>query len=499
MKIHPEHRISLSDVVAMLRQSSDLELSQEAIAKISECRDWLEKHLEESEKPIYGINTGFGSLCNTPIDQASLEKLQENLIKSHAVGMGEAMPEEVSKLMLWFKVHSLAKGFSGVRVETVQAIISLHNAGIHPVVYEFGSLGASGDLAPLAHLFLPLVGDGQIWTENEGPVREPNLWKSVISNNFKLASKEGIALLNGTQFMSSIGALALIRAYHISYCADLISAISIDAFDARPEPFDERLHLVRNQKGQRVVAERIRDLLEESPTFSGHKAHVQDPYSFRCIPQVHGASHQVLDYVRSVVENEINSVSDNPTIFPGEEVLSGGNFHGQAIAMALDHLAVAISEWGSISERRVFQLISGSRGLPAFLTASAGLNSGLMIPQYTAASIASRNKMLCHPASADSIPSSNNQEDHVSMGANAATRLFQILDNVEQLLAIELFSASQAMYVSGRETSPFLKSVLESYREDIPVVNEDRVFHFDLQKSLEFLQGLEVDEELLMI
>jgi histidine ammonia-lyase len=500
MHIKPEHRIGLDEVYQMLSEPSALTLSEQAKEKIEHCRQWLDNELKESDRAIYGINTGFGSLCDVRIDKESLSQLQENLIRSHAVGMGEAMPSEISRLMLWFKLHSLSQGFSGIRLETAEAILSIHNSGLFPVVYEFGSLGASGDLAPLAHLFLPLVGDGQVWTENEGASMDSFPWSSVLPKDFKLGAKEGLALLNGTQFMSACGAYILIRAYRISYLADLISSITLDAMNARAEPFDERLHLIRNQKGQALVAARIREFLDDSPTFHNNdKPQVQDPYSLRCIPQVHGANHQVLAYVRDLVENEINSVTDNPTIFPGEAILSGGNFHGQAIAMALDHLAVAISEWGSISERRVFQLISGKQGLPAFLTPNPGLNSGLMIPQYTAASIASRNKALCVPASADSIPSSNNQEDHVSMGANAATRLFDLVENVERILAIELFTASQALHLSGRKTSAFLESFLENYRSHVPLVEDDRIFHYDLENTLDFLSETEIDSDLLFI
>lgn len=500
MDIIPDHRIRLEEVASMLREPVALQLSEAAKERIEACRQWLEEQLNDAEKAIYGINTGFGSLCDTRIDQQSLGQLQENLIRSHAVGMGDAMPPEISQLMLWFKLHSLSQGYSGVRLETVETIIALHNSGRMPVVYQFGSLGASGDLAPLAHLFLPLVGDGQLWVESEEEALKTQAWEGIVPKGFQLKAKEGLALLNGTQFMSACGALALVRAYRLSYLADLIASLSLDAMDARAEPFDERLHLIRNQQGQAVVAARIRSFLEDSPTFHHtEKRQVQDAYSFRCIPQVHGASHQVLKYVQTVVENEINSVTDNPTIFPGEAILSGGNFHGQAIAMALDHLAVAISEWGNIAERRIFQLISGKQGLPPFLSPNPGLNSGLMIPQYTAASIASKNKMLCHPASADSIPSSNNQEDHVSMGANAATRLLELIDNVEQILAIELFTASQALWLSSRKTSSFLEAFLSSYRAEIPPVEEDRIFHYDLQNTLRFLENTQIEEELLFV
>lgn len=498
ISIHPNRDIDLGLVADFLNQPFPLELSEEAKEEISKSVDWMMDFIEKSDRPIYGINTGFGSLCETSIDGKDLNQLQANLVMSHAVGAGDRLSPEISRLMLWFKAHSLSKGYSGVKVSTVQRLLELNNQDLLPVVYEFGSLGASGDLAPLAHLSLPLIGKGEIWDVNldfkEVKTFQPN--KSFIE---ELGPKEGLALLNGTQFMSSIGAFALIKAYRISYFADLIAALSIDAFNARPEPFDERLHLVRKHSGQRKVAERMRNLLMDSETFQAHKEHVQDPYSFRCIPQVHGASHAVLEYVRKVVEDEINSVTDNPTLFRNEAILSGGNFHGQPIAMALDYLALAISEWGSISERRVYQLISASRGLSAFLISKPGLNSGFMIPQYTAASIASRNKALCMPASADSIPSSNNQEDHVSMGANSATKLLKIVENVESILAIELMNASQALWLSGRKTSAFLEQFLKTYREIVPPLEKDRVLFEDLRKTEHFLRSTHVDNELLFI
>jgi len=498
ISIHPERDIDLGHVADFLEQPSHLALSEEAKDEISKSVNWMMDFIEKSDRPIYGINTGFGSLCETTIDGKDLSQLQENLVMSHAVGTGDRMKPVISRLMLWFKAHSLSKGFSGVKVSTVERLLKLNNQDLLPVIYEFGSLGASGDLAPLAHLCLPLIGKGEIW-DIDSDQKETKAFQIEADFKEELGPKEGLALLNGTQFMSSIGAYALVKAYRISYFADLISAISIDAFDARPEPFDARLHLVRRHSGQRKVAERIRNILSDSATFKSAKGHVQDPYSFRCIPQVHGASHSVLEYVRKVVEDEINSVTDNPTLFREEAIISGGNFHGQPIAMALDYLALAVSEWGSISERRVYQLVSASRGLPAFLISEPGLNSGFMIPQYTAASIASRNKALCMPASADSIPSSNNQEDHVSMGANSATKLLKVIENVESILAIELMNASQALWLSERKTSTFLEQFLTTYREIVPPLKKDRVLFEDLRKTEHFLRSTQIDKELLFI
>lgn len=496
LSIDPHINLSLALVYNYLHQSPHLALSEPSAQAIETGKSWMDAFLLEQKQPVYGINTGFGSLCETRISSHNLQTLQENLVRSHAVGAGEKMPPIISALMLWFKAHALAKGYSGVQTETVNKLIDLHNRGYFPVVYAFGSLGASGDLAPLAHLCLPLLGEGELWHNekvvNATEVLGPQNWQPL-----SLQAKEGLALLNGTQFMTSCGAYALVQAFRISALADKIAALSIDAFDARPEPFDARLHEIRLQKGQAKVAKRIRTHLQDSDRFNGPKKHVQDPYSFRCIPQVHGASHEVLKHVQSILEAEINSVTDNPTIFPGETILSGGNFHGQPLAMAFDYLALAISEWGNISERRIFQLISGQRGLKPFLTQEPGLNSGLMIAQYTAASIASKNKQLCSPASADSIPSSNNQEDHVSMGANAATRLLQLCDNVYDILAIELINASQALWLNNAKSSNELDNWLETFRENVKPIKEDRVLHHDLVAARAFLDAQYLEPSLL--
>lgn len=473
-----------------------LALSEEAKINIQKCREYLDKKMASNDAPIYGINTGFGSLCNVKISNENLSQLQENLVKSHACGTGEEVPHEIVKIMLFLKIQSLSYGNSGVQLVTVERLVDFYNNDILPVIYNQGSLGASGDLAPLAHLSLPLLGEGEVYYEGfrqpAKKVLEKMGWQPIV-----LQSKEGLALLNGTQFMSSYGCYVLLKAMKYSYLADVISAISLEGFDGRIEPFNELIHYVRPHKGQIVTAKRMTDLLEDSQIIAQEKLHVQDPYSFRCIPQVHGASKDAIDYVKKVFKTEINSVTDNPNIFVGEDVIiSGGNFHGQPLALALDFLGIALSELGSISERRTYQLISGLRGLPAFLVSNAGLNSGFMIPQYTAASIASQNKQLATPASVDSIVSSNGQEDHVSMGANAATKSLRIMENLERILAIELMNASQAIeFRRPLQSSAFIEMFLKSYREEVPFVKEDRILHYDIEKSVAFLNTFLIDIE----
>ena len=489
--------LSLEVVQEIISHNKTIELSEEVTVNIQKCRDYLDKKMESNETAIYGINTGFGSLCNVKISNTNLSQLQENLVKSHACGIGEEVPSEIVKLMLLLKIQSLSYGYSGVQLVTVLRLIDFYNNAIFPVIYTQGSLGASGDLAPLAHLSLPLLGEGEvIFNGNKVPtavVMEHFGWKPIV-----LQSKEGLALLNGTQFMSAYGIHILIKASKYSYLADLIGTISLEGFDGRQEPFNELIHFIRPHKGQIVTANRVNEFLEGSEIIAQLKTHVQDPYSFRCIPQVHGASKDALDYVKKVFKTEINSVTDNPNVFiESDQILSGGNFHGQPLAISLDFLSIALAELGSISERRTYQLISGLRNLPAFLVDNPGLNSGFMIPQYTAASIASQNKQLATPASIDSIVSSNGQEDHVSMGANAATKALRIMDNLERILAIELMNASQAIeFRRPLKSSDFIEMFLKSYREEVPFVKEDRILHYDIQKSVAFLNSFIIDGEL---
>lgn len=472
----------------ILDSKARLELSPEAIAKIEKCRNYLDRKTETSEVPLYGITTGFGSLCNRNISPNELTTLQENLVKSHACSVGTELNPEIVRLMLLLKAHALSMGHSGVQVVTVQRVLDLYNNDILPIVYDRGSLGASGDLAPLANLFLPLIGEGDVNYKGE---RRPaaEVLKEVGLEPVKLQSKEGLALLNGTQFMSSNGVYAIIRARHIMKGADMIGAISLEAFDGRIEPFYDNIHQVRPHKGQIETGEAFRRLLAGSELIAKPKKHVQDPYSFRCIPQVHGAIKDAIRYVSGVLLTEINSVTDNPTIFPDEDsIISGGNFHGEPLALVFDYLAVALAELGNISERRVAQLIMGFRGLPEFLVAEPGLNSGFMIPQYAAAAMVSQNKMYCFSAASDSIVSSNGQEDHVSMGANAATKLHKILDNLENILAIELMNGAQGLdFRRPEKTSPILEEFMAAYRAEVPFVKDDIIMYKMIQKTADFL------------
>jgi len=488
-KISPEN-ITIEKICEILKKNIKLSLSKESIELITHCRNYLDRKLENNSSPIYGITTGFGSLHNKTISPDQLNKLQENLVMSHACGTGAEVREEIVRIMLLLKVHGLSLGKSGVQVATVQRLIDFFNEGITPVVYEQGSLGASGDLAPLAHLVLPLLGMGEVMYKGKkyeaGIIMKKFGWSPL-----ELMSKEGLALLNGTQFMSAYGVYIITMAEHLSEIEDIASVISLEAYDGRLDPFFESIHAIRPHKGQIRTAKVFREMLNGSQLISRKKAHVQDPYSFRCIPQVHGASKDAISYAKSVILTEINSVTDNPTIFPDEDlIVSGGNFHGQPLALIFDYMAIALAELGSISERRVYRLIAGQRDLPEFLVASPGLNSGFMIPQYTAASIVSQNKQLCTPSSVDSIPSSNEQEDHVSMGANGATRLLRVAENLERIIAIELFTAVQALeFRRPLKSSEFIEGVVKSFRKNIPFINNDKVMYPEIAKAIDFVRN----------
>ena len=478
----------------LLKDKTKLVLSEEAIAKIQHCRDYLDSKMEDTSKPIYGVTTGFGSLCNRTISTDDLSTLQENLVKSHSCSIGQPIDETIIRLMLLLKAHALSMGFSGVQVETVQRILDFYNNDILPVVYDRGSLGASGDLAPLANLFLPLIGEGEVFHNGK------RFKGSEILNIFgwrpiKLKSKEGLALLNGTQFMSANGIKALIDGWHMVKCFDLIGAISLEAFDGRIEPFFDCIHQVRPHRGQIETAERYRRLLEGSEIIAREKAHVQDPYSFRCIPQVHGAVKDAMYHVTNVLHTEINSVTDNPTVFPDDDlVVSGGNFHGEPLALIFDYMGIALHELGNISERRTAQLILGQRGLPEFLVAHPGLNSGYMIPQYAAAAVVSQNKMYCYSASSDSIVSSNGQEDLVSMGANAATKLHKIIDNLKYIAGIELMNAAQGLdFRRPLKSSSYIETIIEAYRKEVPTVEDDVVMKDYIESTMSFLDKFEVE------
>lgn len=482
--------LTANDIGEIISQQKKLRLSAEVHNSIIQSREFLESRLNDSSSPLYGVNTGFGALYHIPVKIEDLESLQEKMLLSHACGMGDYVPREIVRIMLLLKIICLSKGKSGVTPELINRLIDFYNHGITPVVYQQGSLGASGDLVPLAHLSLPLIGHGLVW-EGDELKDASEVLKKKNWNTLKLQSKEGLALLNGTQFMGAYMIHLVLKSESLIKKAELIAAISLDAFDCKTEPFHPAIQKIRNHKGQIETAEKILLYLEGSEIQNHEKKNLQDPYSFRCIPQVLGATREVVNHVGGILHQEINAVTDNPLIFPEEQlILSGGNFHGQALALALDYLCIAMHEIGNISERRIYQMISGKRDLPSFLIANPGLNSGLMIVQYVAASIVSQNKQLCTPASADSIESSAGQEDHVSMGANAATKAWQVVENIEKILAIELFTATQALeFRKPLKTSPFLEEIILDYRKMIPPVTEDRILHLDIIASVNFLKN----------
>lgn len=485
--------LTFQQVKHFLKYKQLVSITFAAHKAIVKCGEYLDEKLNTSDELYYGINTGFGFLQNVHIDKEQLRTLQSNLLLSHACGMGEKAPEEIVKLMMMLKIKSLSYGYSGIGIEVVKRLMDMYNNDVLPVIYTQGSLGASGDLAPLSHLCVPLIGLGEVRYKGE-KMKAAEALAKLDWQPLELHSKEGLALINGTQFMSAYGMNCLINAERLMEWANIIAAISFDAFDGNKDSLNEKLHSIRDHDGQIFVAAEMRTLLEESEIFSAEKKQVQDPYSFRCIPQVHGATKDTFDFVLKTFLKEINSVTDNPNIFPDEDlILSGGNFHGQPLALGLDFLAIAMSELANISERRTYQLLSGQRDLPLFLVKDPGLNSGLMIPQYTAAGIVSENKQLCTPASVDSISSSNNQEDHVSMGANAATKCLRVIDNVEKVLAIELLSAVQAMeYRRPMKSSPVLEEVIAAFREKVSFNEADRFLHDDMMKAAAFIRNYEL-------
>ena len=483
--------LTLERLDFILKNKQKLALSTESRKDTEGCYQFLQQKLKKSGETFYGINTGFGSLCDVRITVDQIEQLQQNLVRSHACGVGDEVPPDIVKIMLLLKIQSLSYGHSGVRVETIERLIQLFNDDALPIIYQLGSLGASGDLAPLAHLSLPLLGEGRVFYKNE-KIETPQYFAEKGLEPLTLQAKEGLALLNGTQFSAAYGVWILLKSQRLLSQAHLNAAISLDAFDCKLEPFDERLTRVRPHLGAVKVATEIRNILRGSEIAVQTKTAVQDPYAFRCIPQVHGASLDAMRHIEQVFETEINSVTDNPTIFPDDdEILSGGNFHAQPLALALDYLAIALSEIGSISERRTFQLLSGQRGLPVYLTSRGGIESGMMIAQYTAASIASQNKQLATPASVDSIVSSNGQEDHVSMAANAATKCHRVVENVERLLAIEFMVAMQGLsFRHPLKSSPFIETIEENYRKTVPILRGDKMLSDDIFKTINYLQSI---------
>ena len=494
--------LSYSEYESIAKGNATIALDAAAAERIRNSRTFLEERTRTRETPIYGVNTGFGALCNVVVDNNDLGRLQTNLVRSHACGAGAVVRQHIVRLMMALKVQSFAVGVSGIRLEVVEQIIAMYNSGAVPVLYELGSLGASGDLAPLAHMSLPLLGEGEVYLNDERIPTSKAL--QVLRNSawrpLELASKEGLALLNGTQFMSAHGIYALIQARRIDYLADQLAALSTLAYDGRIEPFTPGVHLTRPHRGQLLTAERMLQWLEPCDAMHREKEHVQDPYSFRCVPQVHGASKGALKHMMDVFEVEVNAATDNPVVLSEEgRVISAGNFHGQPLALALDYGALAIHEYGSISERRTYQLISGRRGLPPFLVKNPGINSGLMIAQYTAASMVSQNKQFCTPASADSIESSNGQEDHVSMGANAATKLLKVVDNVYGILGVELLNAVQALWLRGDEIKGPLGKLYREFITESPAIEEDIYLHERMELAKNFLKNRALDERALLL
>ena len=492
MKIHKisaEH-LSIERIGEIVYDGYQIQLSCDAQKRIVECRKYLDRKIEETTSPIYGVTTGFGSLCNVSIGQDYLAQLQINLMMSHACGTGDRVPNDIVKIMLLLKIQSLSYGFSGCQLATVNRLIDFFNNDVYPVVYMQGSLGASGDLVPLAHLTLPLVGLGEVEYQGE-VITGAEMLQRLEWQPIQLASKEGLALLNGTQNMGAFAVWALLQSRRLSEWADRIAAMSLDAYYGLTAPFIDAVHQVRPHKGQIATAARMRQLLEGSEIVEKPKQYVQDPYSFRCIPQVHGTVKDTIDYVASAVDVEVNSATDNPTVCPDDDlIISAGNFHGEPIAMPMDFLSIALCELANISERRIYKLVSGTRGLPSFLVANPGVNSGFMITQYTAASVVSLNKTLSTPSSVDSIPSSQGQEDHVSMGANAAIKLYKVVLNTERVLAIELFNAAQALdFRRPLKSSPAVEALHDSYRKVVPFIVDDEVMYPHIARSVEFLRG----------
>lgn len=487
-KISAEH-LTIERIGEVVYNGYKLELSDDARNRIIRCREYLDEKIAKTTRPVYGVTTGFGSLCDVSVNPEQLAQLQINLMMSHACGVGDRVPNDIVKMMMLLKVQSLSYGYSGCKLDTVQRLVDFFNNDIYPVVYMQGSLGASGDLVPLAHMSLPLVGLGEV--EYQGKVISgAEMLKIFGWEPIHLVSKEGLALLNGTQNMSAFAVWSLLQAQKLSDWADKIAAMSLDAYHGLLSPFTKAVHVVRPHQGQLDTAAHMMELLEGSEIAATPKDYVQDPYSFRCIPQVHGAAKDTIAYVKSVIDTEINSATDNPTVCPDEDlIISAGNFHGEPIALPMDFLSIGLSELANISERRIYKLVSGTRGLPSFLVAKPGLNSGFMIAQYTAASVVSLNKSLATPSSIDSIPSSQGQEDHVSMGANAAIKLYKIVLNVERVLAIELFNAAQALeFRRPQKSSPVIEKLFDEYRKVVPFIVNDEVMYPHIQHSIEFLR-----------
>ncbi len=481
--------LKIADLYDDIRRSLDALKNDSGAVKKS--RRTLETELAKGE-PIYGVNTGFGKLANKRIDNEKLSQLQRNLLISHAVGVGDSVPKKITEIMLALKVHSLGLGYSGVSETTFDRLLHMATNRLTPVVPSRGSVGASGDLAPLAHMALPLIGQGYFWGNDDRPRPAAEVLSEQGLEPIELASKDGLSLINGTQFMAAYGAYILNRAHKLVRTADILAAMSLEALQGSIHPFDGRIHQIRPHRGQQNAAQNVRTLLEDSEILESHRdcGKVQDPYCLRCVPQVHGASRDALSHAVDVLEIEMNSVTDNPLVFHDGEIISGGNFHGQPLALVLDYSAIALAELASISERRTYLLLEGHDGLPRLLMKETGLNSGFMIPQYTAAALVSENKVLCHPASVDSIPTSLGQEDHVSMGSISAVKLLQVLENVQHVFAIELLTAAQALdYRSPLRPGKGVEIAHTLIREKIPHREKDYLFQDDLAPSVELIKS----------
>ncbi|MCG7534280.1 histidine ammonia-lyase [Pseudoalteromonas sp. OOF1S-7] len=483
-------RLDLDTVNGIADGSIKAELCQEALDKINASRSNVDV-MAASDKAVYGINTGFGPLCDTQISPEETNLLQKNLLITHAVGVGEPIAKPISKLMLITKVHALSQGFSGIRLETVERMLKFIELDLIPVVPEQGSVGASGDLAPLSHLFLPLLGEGEFW-QGDKIVPAAEALKEHGLEPMELHAKEGLALINGTQFILSHAITALTKMRYLLDLADVAGAMSIEGMQGSQSPFREELHQIRAFAGNLEVARRMRRLFKDSQNMADHEEcdRVQDPYSLRCIPQVHGASRNAYNHLKELAEIEMNSVTDNPIVISSEEAISGGSFHGQPLAMVLDYASIAAAELGNISDRRCYLLLEGLHGLPRLLTTSGGLNSGMMIPQYTTAALVTENKSLCFPPSADSVPTSMGQEDHVSMGSISGRKLNQILGNLEKIFAIELMYAAQAIEFRRPNTcSDLIEENFALIRSKVAKLEEDRLLKPDIDHMVALVKS----------
>lgn len=483
-------KLSIDKVMAISKGTLKAVLTSAAIENINSCRKKVEV-MASGSKAVYGINTGFGPLCDVQITPEETCKLQENLLLTHAVGVGNSIDKQLSKIMMICKVHALCQGYSGVRLELIERIIYFIENDLLPVVPEQGSVGASGDLAPLAHLFLPLLGEGEFWVKDKIIPASDILQKHQLKP-LQLQAKEGLGLINGTQFILAHTIIGLQKMNYLLDLADVSGAMSIEGYQGSFSPFRDELHKIRPFKGAIKVAERMTMLLYKSQNVDSHEncGRVQDPYSMRCIPQVHGASRNAYYHVKKLAEIEMNSVTDNPIVLSETEAISGGNFHGQPLAMALDYASIAASELGNIADRRCYLLLEGKFGLPRLLTASGGLNSGFMVPQYTTAALVTENKSLCFPPSADSIPTSLGQEDHVSMGSISGRKFNQILGNIEKILAIELMYAAQALEFRRPNTfSDIIEENFRIIRKRVPKLEEDRLLKDDINTIIELVKN----------